>query len=101
MVTWRNRVALSCTALDLHAPGVFLPALARAGYGLFLRLRKVSIWIFDGRPLMGRFPERCVSCTRWLFRPFVSCASFLSFFLFGCKLFLCFTVYRFSVAALS
>jgi hypothetical protein len=57
MVTWRDCVALSYAARDLHTPGVFLPALARAGYGLFFQLRKMPIWTSDGRPSMGRFPE--------------------------------------------
>jgi len=74
MVTWRDRVALSCSARDQHTPGVFLPALARAGYGLFFRLRKVPIWTSEGRPLMGGSRRRRVLCTHWFFRLFVSCA---------------------------
>jgi hypothetical protein len=50
--------ALSWSARDLHTPRVFFLALARAGYGLFLRLRQVQIWTSEGRSLMGGLPEK-------------------------------------------
>jgi len=83
MVTWRDRVALSCSAHDQHTPGVFLPALARVGYGLFFRLRKVLIWTYEGRSLMGGVPGDDVCSAR---AGFSGCLFpvlvFLSFYLF-------------------
>jgi hypothetical protein len=58
MVTRRDRVARSCSARDQHMPGVFLPALARVGYGLLFWLRKVPIWTSEGRLTLGGFPEK-------------------------------------------
>jgi len=76
MVTWRDRVALSCSVCDQHTPGVFLPVLTCAGYGLLFRLRKVPIWTSEGRPLIGGVPgDDACSARAGFFRLFISWAS--------------------------
>jgi hypothetical protein len=65
MVTWRDRVARSCSARDQHRPRVFLPTLACADYDLLFRLHKVPIWTFEGRRLsMGGVPREGVCSAR-------------------------------------
>jgi hypothetical protein len=102
MVTWRDRVALSCSVCDQHTPGVFLPVLTCAGYGLLFRLRKVPIWTSEGRPLIGGVPgDDACSARAGFFRLFISCACIPGLLLVLMYILPCFTVYRFSVAALS
>jgi hypothetical protein len=79
----------SCSARDQHMPGVFLSTLARMGYGLLFRLRKVPIWTSEGRLTFGGFPEKAcegVCSTRAGFRRFFFFFFFFFFFSGACIL---------------